>query len=161
MKALLAHDQKRLARDEAAQKARERGEVKMAEYKPLTKKDKDWIENRRELAEQLGDAGDAGERFFRDPINRHYRYYKMEPGDAANMSYSIDWLRAVAALREKDGVTEGEGAYIKRMQAKDGDKFTDSAYANSLIPVETVDGELRVDVARLVADARKITRFGS
>ena len=135
--ALLKHDQERLKNPK------------------LTKEDREWIENRARLAEELGDRKFAGFQFFNNPVNSAYRYYKMEQGDASNLSYSADQLQhGDYTLRTNEkGDTESIAAFVKRMQAKDGNAFKNSVYQDSLFLLKTEDGRsLFADIPRLVSD---------
>lgn len=142
MAELLAHDQERLKNDK------------------LTAEDKSWIEKRARLAEQLGEEG--GERFFNAPMNRHYRYIKMEQGDAANLKYSADQLEHGGyTLRSGEHGTEDVGAWVERQQKKDKSVFSNKDYTDSLLPVTLADGRvIQVDVPKLVGDAMRRHQAG-
>lgn len=135
MAELLKHDQTRL-KNEA-----------------LTERDKKWIENRAALAERLGE--DGGEAFFAHPMNRHYRYIRMEQGDAANLKYSAEQLQHGGyTLRGEGEATEDVGAWVERQQKKDGGVFGDQEYTDSLLPVHKADGTvIQVDIPKLISDA--------
>jgi hypothetical protein len=88
----------------------------------LTDRDKKWIGHRADLAEKLGE--DGGEAFFKHPMNKHYRYIRMEQGDAANLKYSAEQLQHGGyTLRGEGERMEDVGAWVERQQKKDGDVF--------------------------------------
>jgi hypothetical protein len=145
MTELLKHDQERLKNDK------------------LTERDKKWIENRAALAKRLGE--DGGEAFFAHPMNRHYRYIRMEQGDAANLKYSAEQLQHGGYTLRGEGETmEDVGAWVERQQKKDGDVFKKkvdnewvsdlTVYTDSLLPVHKADGTvMQVDIPKLISDA--------
>jgi len=135
--ALLKHDQERLKNPK------------------LTPEDREWIENRASLARELGDRKFAGFQFFNDPINSAYRYYKMEQGDASNLTYSADQLQhgRYTLRMNEHGDSEDIGAFVKRMQQKDGKVFDNSVYQNSLFLLKKDDGTaMMADIPTLVMD---------
>lgn len=142
MSELLRHDQERLKNDK------------------LTPEDRKWIENRAKLAERVGE--DGGEQFFTNPMNRHYRYIRMEQGDASNLKFSAGQLEHGGYTLRRDGKNvEDVGAWVDRQQKKDGGVFSDKDYADSLVPVTRTDGTvMQVDVPKLVADALRRHQAG-
>lgn len=142
MHELLKHDQERLKNDK------------------LTDRDKKWIGHRADLAAKLGEEG--GEAFFAHPMNKHYRYIRMEQGDAANLKYSAEQLQHGGyTLRGEGESMEDVGAWVKRQQKKDGGAFGDKDYSDSLLPVHKSDGSvMQVDIPRLIADAMRRHQAG-
>lgn len=135
--ALLKHDQERLKNPK------------------LLPEDRTWIENRARLAAELGDRKFAGFQFFNDPMNSAYRYYKMEQGDASNLTYSADQLQhgRYTLRMNEHGDSEDIGAFVKRMQQKDGKVFDNSVYQNSLFLLKKDDGTaMMADIPTLVMD---------
>ena len=145
MKALLAHDQERLKSEK------------------LTAEDITWIENRRKLADELAGDDLAGLAFFEEPMNRNYRYYRMERGDASNMSYSLDWLEraggGLKTVQTADGKSTQETVqqFVTRKKKADGDRaFADKVYKKSLLRLRlTDDSIMTVDLPKLVQDAMR------
>jgi len=155
MKALLEHDQERLAKDEQAREDIKNGKNK--DYPLLTEEDKRWIENRAKLAARLEGQPSAGEQFFAHPMNRHYRYYRMEADNGGLISYSAEQL-ALSAPKELRGSfssasrrAAAEAAYIERRMNGDGNVFDESAYKDGLLVLQDTEGnDLVVDVPDLV-----------
>lgn len=135
--ALLKHDQERLKNPK------------------LLPEDRTWIENRAKLAAELGERKFAGFQFFNHPMNSAYRYYKMEQGDASNLTYSADQLQhgRYTLRMNEHGDSEDIGAFVKRMQQKDGNVFDNSVYQNSLFLLKKDDGTaMMADIPTLVMD---------
>ena len=138
--ALLAHDQRRL------------------ETGKLTSEQADFVTRRAEMADRLRDkdAAKAGESFFASPMNRSYRYYRVEQGDNRNISYSADQLQHVYAVPE--GMTAAQ--YATREAQKRG-PFAPKVYEDSLLPVEFTDGKTHlIDIAKLVHDTMRRHQIG-
>lgn len=149
MQALLAHDQERLKNEK------------------LTETDKHWIGQRAKLAEELLAAQEerggikaypAAGHFFDHPMNKNYRYYKMEQHDASNLSYNRDVLEAIYSVHPD----ETAHSYAERMVQRDGPHaFDPKVYRDSLMPMVTADNKvMEVDVAKAVMDALRRHQAG-
>lgn len=138
--ALLEHDKRRLETDK------------------LSSEQAEFVARRADMAERLKDqdAKTAGEVFFASPMNRSYRYYRVEQGDNKNISYSADQLQHVYAVPE--GMTAEQ--YAAR-EAKKRGPFAPKVYEDSLLPVEFADGKTHlIDIAKLVHDTMRRHQIG-
>lgn len=137
--ALLEHDQRRLATGK------------------LSSEQGDYVKYRAEMAERLKteDADTAGELFFASPMNRSYRYYRIEQGNNENISFSADQLRHGYSVPE--GMT---AAQYGAREAKNRGPFAAKVYEDSLMAVEFTDGTHLVDIAKLVHDTMRRHQIG-
>lgn len=146
MDRLLEHDNEREQRMAANPKrlTKEGGDNRAA-----VEEAQHWIDQRRQQAQALEGNPNRGTIFFNSKTQRHYGYYKLEGASGANVEVTAADLTRYSP-KVVDGQRVSADTYARRQAARENTNFADVAH--SMLTVDTKDGPVPVDVARMLRD---------